>query len=247
MARNRKKIAFYEVISKTRLKPDSGGAVGRLHPEKADKDESIAVEATTPVPEKLTRWPRRPKAVQFNASRIEISMPYQVAILLVLGVILLVLVVFRLGQISQRAANPAEEMAASQQKAAGQATAGTPKIPDVAEKITPTPASAEKVEPAKPQGNNVIVLVEYQAQADLVPVQRHFAEYGIETEIIRENGRYFLVTEDRYENTDTPGTEGYKTKQRIIQVGPLYKGKAPEGYETFSPHFFRDAYGKKLK
>jgi len=95
--------------------------------------------------------------------------------------------------------------------------------------------------------DNVIVLVEYPIQTHLVPVQEHFAEYSIETEIIREKESYFLVTKDRYESTKRPGSDGYRAKQRIIEVGAKYKGKAPEGYETFAPNFFRDAYGKKIK
>ena len=97
------------------------------------------------------------------------------------------------------------------------------------------------------KANNVIVLVEYKVKADLLPVQQHFANYGIETEIIKENDNYFLITKSRYENTEKPGTDGYKAKKKIIEVGTKYKGKAPAGYETFAPNFFRDAYGKKIK
>ena len=79
------------------------------------------------------------------------------------------------------------------------------------------------------------------------PVQAHFAEYGIETEIVMENGSYFLRTKNRYDNPRTPGTDGYEALQEIIKVGAKYKGKAPPNYETFSPRFFSDAYGKKVK
>ncbi|MHC4322615.1 MAG: hypothetical protein ACYST3_10110, partial [Planctomycetota bacterium] len=110
---------------------------------------------------------------------------------------------------------------------------------------TEEPEPAEPVIP-KSTGNNVIILQQFGAREDLRPVQAHFEEYGIETEIVMENGNYFLRTKNRYDNPRTPGTDGYKALQKIIEVGPKYKGKAPPNYETFAPRFFTDAYGKKV-
>jgi hypothetical protein len=62
-----------------------------------------------------------------------------------------------------------------------------------------------------------------------------------------EKGSYFLQTKNRYNNPGTPGTDGYKALQKIIEVGAKYKGQAPPGYVTFAPNFFSDAYGKKVK
>ena len=62
-----------------------------------------------------------------------------------------------------------------------------------------------------------------------------------------ENGRYFLQTKDRYSNPDKSGTNGYEAKKMITEVGAKYKGNAPAGYESFAPHYFSDAYGKKVK
>jgi len=81
----------------------------------------------------------------------------------------------------------------------------------------------------------------------LVPVQEHFAEHRIETEIVIENGRYYLQTVGTYDNFTTAGTNGYEALQKIIKIGAAYKGRAPEGYETFAPHYFDDAYGKKVR
>jgi hypothetical protein len=108
-----------------------------------------------------------------------------------------------------------------------------------------TTAKTEVAEPVKPTGSNVIVLVVYDSLPDLAPVQAHFSENGIETEIVTEGGRYFLQTKQRYDNPATAGTNGYRAKQRITEVGAKYKGKAPAGYETFAPNYFSDAYGKK--
>jgi hypothetical protein len=63
---------------------------------------------------------------------------------------------------------------------------------------------------------------------------------------VPESGRYVLQTKQRYQNT-TVGSDGYKAIQKIREVGVLYKGKAPPGYETFAPNYFSDAYGKKVK
>lgn len=247
--RRRKKRSLYEVIGTTVSKSGHDKTLEQLPPEET-VDEPIAAELTSQVPERLVRWPTRPRMVQFNAGRIELSIPYPIAITLLLGVILLVLIAFRLGQIalmsSQKMPDSAREIRRiDESKPVGrrggalQAAAATEEIPlDV-------PASGEETEPVNPKANNVIVLVEYQARADLVPVQGHFAEYGIETKIIRENDRYFLITKNRYENPKKPGTDGYEAKQRIIRVGATYK--APPGYETFAPHLFSDAYGKKVR
>jgi hypothetical protein len=78
-------------------------------------------------------------------------------------------------------------------------------------------------------------------------VQEYFAKNGIELDIVLENGRYFLQTKDTFDNPNNPGTDGYKMKQIITKIGAAYKNEAPEGYEKFAPHYFSDAYGKKVK
>ncbi len=97
MARYRRKKHLYEVISKSWPKPGGDKPLEQLYPEASDKEQP-AGESTTRMPERVPMWPKRPRIVQFNAGKIEISIPYQVAIALLLGVILLVLVAFRLGQ-----------------------------------------------------------------------------------------------------------------------------------------------------
>jgi hypothetical protein len=193
---------------------------------------------------------RKPRIVQFNFGRIEFSMPYPLAFALVLFLIVLVLVAFRLGYYltDQRAISTAVETP--------QIKRTTPmerETADIREPPAPVEDSTlqgiEDVTPVQPRstGNNVIVLVQYEARADLVPVKAHFGEYGIDTEIVMEGGSYFLQTKNRYDNPGTPGTDGYKARQKIIEVGAEYKGKAPPTFETFAPNFFSDAYGKKVK
>jgi hypothetical protein len=262
MAHNREKKALYEVMSKAAWpKPRYDKALEPLHPEKTGEDKQTATRFSIPLHKRAANWLNRPRIVQFNAGRIEISMPYQLAIALLLGLVLLVLVVFRLGQItyrsSQKAAGPAAKMPESVRKAAPLVTAEhavagkvtavvAPQKAAPAEEKTPVPSVVQKVEPVavKPKGDNRIVIQSYQLRADLEPVKQYFAGFGIETEIIKISDWYYLVTKDKYENPGKPGTDGYLAKQKIIELGAKYK--APPGSESFGSQPFRDAYGKKF-
>jgi len=256
MARNRGKKALYEVMSKTRAKPGKGKIAEQPRSIKPEEKAPAAgrkaagqpATQSTGVAKSAAKWWRKPRIVQFNAGRIEFSMPYQIAVVLILVFIILILVTYRLGQASYkgesrqagRTDNTMPEMVdeSSTQKA----------VSDIPQPSGPTEsvkAETEVSEPAEPTGDNVIVLVEYDRLADLSPVQAHFAEHGIELEIVPESGRYFLQTKQRYDNPSKPGTDGYRALQKIIEVGKEYK--APAGYEPFAPHYFSDAYGKKVK
>ena len=185
-------------------------------------------------------------------------MPYQLGVALVLGSVLLIVAAFRLGQVyystDKSSTEPIENiMKPSIQKklVEQQEVANVIEQASPAEEEESALLTIEEPEPAKPvtpksTGNNVIILQQFGAREDLRPVQAHFKEYGIETEIVLENGNYFLRTKNRYDNPRTPGTDGYIALQEIIEVGPKYKGKAPPNYETFAPRFFSDAYGKKV-
>ena len=237
MARNRKKKSLYEVIGRSRLKSGHEKTLGRFFPERSEKNQAIEAGTTTAVPEGVPGWPKRPRIVQFNAGRIEFSMPYQLAIALLLGLILLVLVAFRLGQINQKASDSAEET----QKMAVEATVTAVRTADIAEKA---PVNAKKVGQVEPKGNNLIVIQTYQLRTHLEPVKQYFAEKGIETEIMKIGDMYYLVTKDKYENPERPGTDGYQAKQKIIEFGAKYK--SPQGFESFGRKPFHDAYGMKL-
>jgi len=257
MARKRGKKALYEVMSKARNKPGYGRTLEKMRPKKSaeKKDEPIKDKKSAEdanIYKASARWSKKPRVVQFNVGRIEFSLPYQLAVALLLGLILLVLAAYQLGQFSystkQRATVPDNEIKGIgqenfiEQDAAGITEPTAPVEDDILRKTEETgPVTA------KSTGNNVIVLTQYEARADLLPVQSHFLEYDIATEIVVENGRYYLQTQNRYDNPGKPGTDGYKARQKIIEVGAKYKGKAPPGYETFAPNYFSDAYGKKVK
>jgi hypothetical protein len=250
MARNRGKKALYEVMSKARVKPEQGKIVEHPQPQKpVEEVPVIRHKEPAGVPKSAAKWWRKPRIVQLNAGRIEFSMPYQIAVALLLVFIFVIIAAYRLGQSS----NPAGRRQMSQldnaipeiigEKPAEQAKSDARQPVAPPENVT---TKTEAAEPVKPKGNNVIVLVQYDSLPDLAPVQAHFSEYGIETEIVAERGHYYLQTKERYDNPSTPGTDGYKAKQRIAEVGAKYKGKAPAGYETFAPNYFSDAYGKSV-
>lgn len=270
----RGRMALYEVMSKARLKPGFGRTMEKIREQAAAAEtetEPVTKAVTEPTTEEKTlveentaeaqlkmaegaveaqpktvvQWWRKPRTVQLNAGRIEFSIPYQLAIAFILALVLLVLAAFRLGQFSYInkqgvTSNPSVKAPPKPQVPSAVDRKQTPPVSkDISPNTTAPPSTAGA-------SKNVIVLVEYKARADLVPVQAHFAEFGIETEIVTAGGRYLLITKNKYDNPSTPGTDGYAVRQKIIEVGVKYKGKAPEGYETFAPNFFKDAYGKKV-
>ncbi|MHC4156277.1 MAG: hypothetical protein ACYST6_15340 [Planctomycetota bacterium] len=240
MARNRGKKALYEVIGKGSLpKLAAGEQEGQGPVEKPVADEPL-VESPAVEKPAVTTWPKKPAIVQVNAGRIEFSLPYQIAIALLLGVVLVFLVVYRLGQMSYAAA-PAETgvgVGSGQDDDTGKAA-----VVDRPGTVVP-PSRAEMTQPAELGGKNAIVIVEYDKERDLRPVQEHFSRFGIETEIVpAPRGRYFLWTKERYD-TVGPGSRCDRDKQKIINVGALYK--AERGYETFGTQPFDDAYPRKV-
>ena len=258
MARYRGKKALYEVMSKAKVKPGAGKTIEQLHPkqneqeEQQNKDKEPVVEK----PQAATQWWKKPRILQFNAGRIEFSLPYQIAIVIVLGLIALALIIFRFGQLSmanQETAGTVDGIANNaRMNPTGQAN--TNRTPTANADVSRLPHStssgqAARQAPAAAQstGNNVIVLAQYGAKPALVSVQEYFAGYGIELDIVLENGRYFLQTKNKYNNPMKAGTDGWQARQNIIKIGAAYKGQAPEGYETFAPRYFSDAYGKLVE
>jgi hypothetical protein len=249
MTRNRGKKALYEVMSKARVKSEPGKAVEHLRPTKSDEDApAVKKKNVAGVPKAAAKWWRKPRIVQLNAGRIEFSIPYQIAVVLLLGFIFVIIAAYRLGQSSYTG----QQQQAVQSEPVQRETDNETPVERASGNILPLSAPAEDAtaktevaEPVEPMGNNVIVLVQYDRLADLSPVQAHFAEHGIELEIVPESGRYFLQTKQKYDNPSKPGTDGYKALKKIVEVGKEYK--APKEYETFAPNYFSDAYGKKVK
>jgi hypothetical protein len=213
-------------------------------PELSFQPEAIPLETAPYVPENAAIWKKR-KMFQLNADRIDISIPYQLAIAVVLGLVLVLLVVFQLGQYSgeRQISSPAEKVV----KPAVPAKA-VPKVEtSVKQPVVEAVKKPESPKPAAivPSGDNRIVLAQYHSSRDLEPVQKYFADNGIDLVIENRDGRFFLVTKNHYDNPAKAGTDGAAVKNKITDIGAGYK--APQGYESFAPKLFSDAYGEKVK
>lgn len=244
MTRNREKKALYEVISKSWSKPGHDKALEQRPREESGKDKQSGTNLPQQMPGSSAAWLNRPRMLQFNAGRVEISVPYQLAIAVLLGLVLLALIVFRLGQVSYRSSQKAAETPVSIQVTTPKVMAGTLQTTVSAEEKEVPVANEVEVEKVEPKGTNRIVIQTYQLRADLEPVRRYFSQFGIETEIIKIGDWYYLVTRDGYENPSKPWTDGYIAKQKIIELGANYE--APQGYETFGSKPFSDAYGMRF-
>ncbi|MFC1675969.1 hypothetical protein ACFL3G_02770 [Planctomycetota bacterium] len=234
MTRIRKRKALYEVIDRKRSDHDYGEAVGPLRADGRDTNET-SVEASAG--SMVRGWPAKPRLVQFIAGRIEISMPYQLAIAVLLGIVLLVVVFFRLGQMNVFAPD----------KVAQQPVATENKLPPVKKIVKKkTPARSERASENSPlvsKGKNVIVIATSSQRSDLEPVMNYYAGYGIATEITDFGGGFQLWTKNKFENPGKPGTDGYDMLTRIKKLGINYK--APPGKSSFGQKF-QDAYGMKV-
>ena len=241
MARNRKKVSLYEVISKSSPKSSYGKTLKERPPEESDSDEPTTAQTAMPASGRAAYWPRKPKIIQLNAGRLEISLPYQLAIALLLGLVLLVLIGVWLGQTGYLSKQRITGSVAKILKTGPNAETDIGNRANIDEK---KPPGVRETTTGESKGNNRIVIQTYRARADLEQVQTYFGQCGIETEIREIGGTFYLVTRNKYDNPGRQGTDGAIAKQEIIKFGAQYK--APEGYETFAPNLFRDAYGMKF-
>jgi hypothetical protein len=257
------------------------GPLAEVSPELVEPAEPVVksrpVERVAhPVPANpMWTW-LKPRPVQFNEGRIEISVPYYIGVIAGLVLLVVVLGAFRLGQ--ARSGSGASEAAAGVQPMVDRAGAATnppaestPRTGITADTGRPlsgpvvSGTARQDVAAAAVQGDHWIVLAQYRRQEDFVPVVRHFAENGIRLGVasLADLRQYFaanglnagvlpsgdgflLVTADAFGNPKIAGTDGHKMKQKIAEVGAKYKGKAPAGLERFAPNYFSDAYGMKI-
>jgi hypothetical protein len=213
-----------------------------LHPDKVEEEEPKPVKSTVAPPGRAAHWPRKPKMVQFNAGRIEISLPYTTAIAVLLGIVLVVLVVVRFDEIRGISREDISSSAGKVLNGIRRTVGSGNENPDVGERIPPDTGEKEIVTST---GSNRIVIQTYHSRPDLELVQYHFAEGGIETEIRKIGNTFYLVTVNKYEKDPTiEGTDGYAALQKIIELGAKYK--APQGFEPFGAKSFKTAYRKKF-
>ena len=248
MVHNTKKKALYEVMGRAGSRP----GYEQLHPNGTAGQAPSAGSASPGQAQGVVRWTIRPSVVQFNAGRIEFSIPYQVGIVVVLGVLLTAVVLFRLGERvggrevaakAPMAAKPVVNKPAELRPVSPKSvTQDTP----VVKQPTAQDTSAVAVAANQPTsaGRNRIVLKIYQVRSHLEPAKEYFDKMGVATEIIEKNNWYYLVTKNKYDNPEKAGTDGYLAKQKIVEIGAGYK--APVGFESFGPKPFSDAFGMRF-
>ncbi len=237
------KKPLYEVIRDSKAKSAGSKGLQALQPQQSDGSHPVQRDTKEP-PQPLTRWPIKPRLVQFNAGRIEFSLPYQFVVAAVLAGVVLLLVVFRLGQHVplKKVPKPVASVTKTVTPKPVVIVASRPSAPTAKSAMTTMTSSV--AEPMKQKGNNRIVIQTHQSSTDLKPVKDFFAANGIDTEIRRIGSWYYLVTKGKYDNPEKSGTDGFTVKQHIIELGAKYE--APLGYGSFGPKPFNDAYGMRF-
>ena len=229
MVRNRNKMALYEVINRAKTQP-----VEAIGSEKSKADD-VKKPAPKPVePKKPTKsvWSSRPRMVSLLQGRIELSIPYQLAIAILLGVLLLLQIAFWFGQVSGKKIATA---GAGIDLAPAARVEAQPRTPAVDTTLSDVPAGVT----IAPSGSNHIVIQQFGVRRDLEPVMNYFSGKGVECLIIEYNGKQFLVTKNRYNRAN-----GNKVLEKVKNIGAGYR--APTGFESFAPRLFSDAYLKKF-
>jgi hypothetical protein len=244
----------YEEATPVEPVPEQGGTRPVALPKPAPPPE------TPTVAERVQPW-LRPKAVQYNEGRIEISVRWPVAVGAGLLVVVVLLVVYRLGYLGAKA-----EFGATMARESNQVVGASGSTADSGQATNSGGAGNDTAgsQAVAPTGDHVVVLAHYPTRTQLVPVQEHFRQHGVGTAIVtferlrqyfsdrkmstrpvpRGDG-FMLITDRGYDNPATPGTDGHAVLQRIKEIGAQYQ--PPEGYESFAPNRFGDAYGMKLK
>ena len=250
MGRQPKNLAMYEAIRKSQGKHSITRTLEKIQEIESEKTQA-SVETSERAPDPKVKWSAKAQIASFHKERLEFSLPYPLAIVIVLGLIFAVLMAFRLGQMQVRpetasVAETTNKIVAAVKKPAMTANIVQPEKKAVVVQepaALASPFAGEAVSSLVGQGVNKIVIVEYKQRTDLEPVRKYFSQNGIETEIVRLGNSYFLATVKKYENF-SPNTDGYEILQKIKEVGGNYK--APDGYETFGKKPFQDAYGRKF-
>ncbi len=212
----------------------SGRIVDRLKEFRAQRDMQALPgrDAKAYMPVNL-----RPRRVQVNAGRVEVSLELKYAILTLLGTVALLLMVFAIGRASGRA----------QQNGAGGSVTITDRNP-----VTNPAAVAE--------GNNRIVIAQHADRKQLEPLMQYFRDHdiilgtrpfsalredlagqGLSTKGVPKGDGFLLMTANLYNGVDKPGTDGYNAKQKIIELGEKYQ--PTDGSVPFSR---KDVYGLKV-
>ena len=225
------------------------------------------------VPPSPVRTWLKPRPVQFNEGRIEVSVPYYVGAIAALVLLVVVLAAYRIGQGRQSGpandaggqAPPAVNPSGTRPNPAARTTPQNTATSNADRPLTNTAAvpagTRQDAAPTRGQGDNCIVLAFYKTKEDLEPAEKHFAEHGIPVITVSREAMRQVLVKAGLDPGRLPPDEGFLLvtssyyasadipgmKLRIAEVGKLYKGKAPAGRESFAPNYFSDAYGMKVR
>jgi len=245
MARYRGQKALYEVIGKNR--PRNDGGVESLHPDPDLEVHSGSRDEPAGIPVE-DRW-RRPRAIQFNAGRIELTLSYWIPTVFGIVFIIGLLGAFRLGQwVSgpSSALNTVRNTSGSVPVVSG--SLDTTEDKEILSFGNPDPlnsppaAEAEEAPPPIRSGRNAIGILTYRDRTQLVPVMEYYQLNGIATEIIRMESGFILVTVERFRDNPTrQGSDGYDLLQQVIELGAKYR--PPRDYLGFNRESFEGAHG----
>ncbi len=255
MKRPPKRMALYEVIGKKRPKPLYENNLVPLKTPEKDKKVVLPISSLPEKsPEKPVKWPKKPRFLQLNAGRVEMSIPYQLVVVFVLVALVVVLAAFRFGKVSSKQEVAAVKVAAPVKKVV-EKPVYKPVIIKSEVESSDLPAGLVAKEPqqqtsltsANVDGSNIVIQA-LRSRNDLEPVRDYYAGHGIATEIKTVKSWYYLVTVDKYENLKETGSQGNDMLKKIIELGAGYN--APQGFESFrvkgkTP--FQDAYGMKFE
>lgn len=237
MARKNKKMALYEVFSKSISNSRHSKDLEKLHPSETSKTGQPETDGSQRISAKSVLPVQKNRMFQINRGRVEISIPYQLAVAILLGFLLLALIAYRFGQ-HQAIRGLALPVEASSEQNGSEASAA--QVADISSAAAVS-FGAEQMVVTEAAGTNRIVIQTWRDENQLRPVQAFFEGHGIETEIRKVGQTFYLVTKDKYDNPQRPGTDGYKARQRIVELGTGYV--PPPGFGSFD---FRSAYGMKF-
>ena len=288
LQRDGHRVGYIKPVTSTHSSPlGTSVCMVQAAPPPIEKPEVPAERPITPKPRPVEKMGRstpgpaqtwlRPKPVQLNEGRLDVSVPYYVGIIAALVVVLAILVAFKLGQVRRDASYGVEEQptelanvptatrSTPQNAATARMARPQPEMP--AETPTETPADTTPVTPpAETPGDHWIVLAQYSKRADLDAVVDYFGDNGIELGVMpltEESRRNFA--EVGFDASKLPRGSGFL----LVTTEKLYRNpenpdtdgyamkqriktlgakyKAQAGMESFAPHYFSDAYGMKIK
>ena len=265
MARETRRMALYEAIRKGQSKRRGREKTARFRPFASARSRMARKKKDIAFYQRFEAGSDsgKTRARALWARRVKVSLSYPVAGFLVVTVAAALIAAIRFGQINYDAGwlffEPVAvtEMAPDKlldvDKLIDSAVVGV--VKDDPTIVTDNRVAEDgKIEDTKvivPQGTNAIVIQAYKQQRDLEPVKQHFEKNGIEAEIVERGSFFFLRTTQLYHrcsvNRDSFNADydGDVAMKEIRRVGAMYK--APQGYESFRPNLFQDAYGEKVK